>query len=612
MVTPEMLRQLPTRPGVYIMYNADNKVIYVGKAINLRHRVRSYFQASARLDLRKRQMVEQIDHFEIIATRTDLEALALESNLIKEHRPKYNIKLRDDKQYPWLKIAVDEPYPRVQVVRRPVKDGSRYFGPFTDSGAMWETVRLLKRVFPLRTCKKRLGREAVDRPCLNWHIGRCLGPCQGKVTPEAYKEVVDQVTLFLSGRSRVLLDDLEKRMTEAAQNMEFERAAHLRDQIKDIRRVVERQRVVSARGEDQDVLSYALGKTFAMVQVLKVREGKLVGREHFEVDQGISDGADELLTSFILQFYDERTEIPGEILLPIEVSEQETLLGLLKEQAGHAIRFTVPNQGPKKHLVEMAMENAQTLLAQEENKREWKAEQYNAALEDLAKALGLKSPPRRIEAFDISNTQGNQSVASMAVIIEGQPKGSEYRRFRIKTVEGPNDFASLQEAVGRRFRRGLAERAEGKGREGKFATFPDLLLIDGGKGQLHAVCEVLKELGLENQPIIGLAKENEEIFVPTSNQPIILPRESPALHMLQRVRDEAHRFAITYHRSLRDKRTVASSLDEIPGIGPKRKQALLRHFGSVARIRRATLEELMQVEGMTEAAARAVAEGLSE
>ncbi|HEX2955056.1 MAG TPA: excinuclease ABC subunit UvrC, partial [Bacillota bacterium] len=406
--------------------------------------------------------------------------------------------------------------------------------------------------------------------------------------------------------------DLEKRMAEASQSMDFERAAHIRDQIKDIRRVVERQRVVSVRGEDQDVLSYALGKTFAMVQVLKVREGKLVGREHFEVDQGISDEADELLTSFITQFYDERNEIPAEILLPSDLAEQEILLNWLKEQAGHNVRFTVPTQGAKKHLVQMAMENAQTLLAQEENKREWKTEQYNSALQDLAKALGLKASPRRIECFDISNTQGTQSVASMAVIVEGQPKGSEYRRFRIKTVEGPNDFASLQEAVGRRFRRGLAERDEGKEKEGKFATFPDLLVIDGGKGQLHAVCEVMKELGLESQPIIGLAKENEEIFVPTSNEPIILPKESPALHMLQRVRDEAHRFAITYHRSLRDKRTVASSLDQIPGIGPKRKQALLRHFGSVARIRRASLEELMQVEGMTEAVARAVAEGLSE
>lgn len=613
MVTPDMLSNLPTRPGVYMMFNSSGQVIYVGKAINLRNRVRSYFQASRQLDLRKEQMVEQIDRFEVIATRTDLEALALESNLIKEHHPKYNVRMRDDKQYPWLKIPADDPYPRVQVVRRTVKDGSRYFGPYTDPGAMWETIRMLKRVFPLRTCKRKLGEEKTERPCLNWHIGRCLGPCQGEVTPEAYKEVVDQVGLLLSGRSRMLLEDLEQRMAQASANLDFERAAHLRDQIKDIRRVVERQRVVSAGGEDQDILAYALGKKFAMVQILKVREGKMVGREHFDVELGLTVDPDEILSGFIIQFYAERSEFPSEILLPTALSEQEMIQSWLKELAGQNVRLSVPAQGPKKRLIQMAMENAQTLLAQEENQREWKTEQYNSALQDLAKALGLKSPPRRIEAFDISNTQGTQSVASMAVVIEGQPKGSEYRRFQIKTVEGPNDFASLQEAVGRRFRRGLAERAEGKEREGKFATFPDLLLIDGGKGQLHAVCEVLQELGLlETQPIIGLAKENEEIYVPNSPIPIILPRESPALHLLQRLRDEAHRFAITYHRSLRDKRTVASSLDQIPGIGPKRKQALLRHFGSVTRIRRASLEELMQVEGMTETAARAVAEGLGE
>ena len=611
MIESEFLTTLPKRPGVYLMRDARNNVIYVGKAVSLRNRVRSYFQPSRKLGPRIERMVELVDRVEVIATRTDLEALALESNLIKEHRPKYNIKLRDDKQYPWIKITTNELYPRIMIVRRPAKDGARYFGPFTDTGALRETIRVLKRIFPIRSCKHSFeGGKTPERPCLNWHIGRCLGPCQG-VSHETYREMVEQIGLFLAGRTRQLLIDLEKQMESASANLEFERAARLRDQIRDIGRVVAKQRGVSVVGRDQDVLAYALGEHAVIVLVLQVRDGKMVGREHFEVDRGLSDDASEIMEAFLIQYYDDREEIPSEILIPVELNEQEVVLAWLSGKTKRSVRLSVPARGEKKSLMQMAMENAQTILAQEEIKAQWQEAEYGSALEDLAKVLCLAGVPHRIECFDISNTQGKQAVASMSVIEDGRAKGSEYRRFKIRTVEGPNDFAMLQEAVGRRFRRGLTEQEEGHKRTGKFAIFPDLLVIDGGKGQLSAVRETLTELGLESLPVIGLAKENEEIYLPGRPEPILLPRESAALRMLQRVRDEAHRFGVTYHRSLRDKRNVSSSLDHITGIGPKRKQALLRHFGSVSRIRKATLEELLQVEGMTDAAARAVIEGLS-
>lgn len=611
MVDPSFLRNLPKRPGVYMMMDARNNVIYVGKAISLRNRVRSYFQSSRNLDPRIARMVEQVDRIEVIATRTELEALALENNLIKEHRPKYNVRMRDDKQYPWIKITTNENFPRVQVVRRPAKDGARYFGPYTDSGAMREIIRLLRRVFPIRSCNHTFDGKPLDRPCLNWHIGRCLGPCQG-ISEAVYQEMVNEICLFLSGRTKQLLTVLEEKMKKASLDLDFERAARFRDQIRDISRVVDKQRVVSAAGGDQDILAFALGEEASLVLVLLVRDGKVIGREHFDIERGISQEPGEILSSFVSQYYGDKDEFPPAILLPVELQDQEILGSWLQEKAGRTIRLTVPTQGEKKRLVQMAMENAQTLLAQEENRRQWHEAEYGSALRDLAEALNLPGPPRRIECFDISNTQGTEAVASMSVVEEGKPKGSEYRRFKIRTVEGPNDFAMLQEAVGRRFRRGLAERSEGMERTGKFAVFPDLLVIDGGKGQLSSVMEIMTELELTEIPTVGLAKENEEIFLPGRNEPVILPRESAALRLLQRVRDEAHRFGVTYHRSLRDKKAVVSSLDQIPGVGPKRKQALLRHFGSVSRIRRASLEELLQVEGMTEPVARAVLEGLSE
>lgn len=611
MVDQDFLKQLPRRPGVYLMKDREDKVLYVGKTVNLYNRVRSYFQSSRQLSPRIAHMVEQVDRVEIIATRTDLEALALESNLIKEHRPKYNVKLRDDKQYPWIKITINETYPRVLVVRRVVRDGARYFGPYTDPGAMWETLRVIRRTFPIRKCKRSLEKGQKERPCLNWHIGRCLGPCQG-VAPEAYRKVVEDICLFLSGRTKQLLKEIRQQMEQASAALDFERAARLRDQMRDIERVVEKQRVVSATGGDQDVLGYAMGQGYALVQALLVRDGKVIGREHFLVDEGLQAEAAEILAGFITQYYAERDDIPPEILLPVALEEKDTLAQWLQDRAGQSVYLRVPQRGAKRSLVRMAMENAQTLLTQEENQRRWQAEQYGAGLADLAKVLGLPGPPRRIEAFDISNIQGTEAVASMVVMEEGRPKASEYRRFRIRMVEGANDFAMLREAVGRRFRRGLAERAEGLTREGKFAVFPDLLVIDGGKGQLNAVLAVLAELGLEHIPTIGLAKQFEEIYRPGIAEPLRLPGESMALRLLQQIRDEAHRFAITYHRSLRSRRTVATRLDEIPGIGPKRKKALLRHFGSLARIRQASLEELLQVEGMTEAAARAVVEGLTE
>lgn len=555
-------------------------------------------------------MVKQVDRFEYIVTATEVEALVLECNLIKKEHPKYNIRLRDDKQYPWVKVTWNESFPRVCITRKLKQDGSKYYGPYTNTGALRDTFKTLRQIFPLRSCRYNLDQEQVARPCLNFHIKRCLAPCNNGISPAAYREMINQVCLFLEGRQGELIHRLETMMYQAAANREYEKAARLRDRLHSIHQILEKQKVVNEAKVDTDVFGTAQDRFGTLVQVFQIRDGKLVGREYFLVPEGAETGAAEVLEAFLTQYYDASGFIPREILLPVDWDGRKVVEQWLRQQRGGAVNLKVPQKGEKVLLIKMAEENARTLLEQERNREKQQTAASDAILVELQKNLGLEKLPRRIECFDISNTQGADSVASMAVFEDGRPKGSEYRRFKIRTVEGPNDFASLQEAVRRRFLKGLEERQNLATEKGKFAKFPDLLLIDGGKGQLSAVVAVLKELGLTQIPIASLAKEEEEVYRPGQEEPLVLSRHSDGLKLLQRIRDEAHRFAITYHKSLRDKRTVASGLDGISGIGPKKKQLLLKKFGSVKRIREASLEELLSVPGINLRLAEALKEQL--
>lgn len=608
MVTPEDLKALPDSPGVYLMKDAAGKIIYVGKAISLKNRVRSYFQASRNLSLRIRSMVEQVDRFEYITTNSEVEALVLECNLIKEEHPKYNIRLRDDKQYPWVKVTLKESFPQIFITRKVKRDGSKYYGPYTDVRALKETFKLLRRIFPLRGCRHDLDRERIERPCLNFHIKRCLAPCCGKISKERYRTIIDQVCMFLEGRQNELLVKLRKEMEEAASERRYEKAALIRDEIRDIEKVLEKQTVVADVYEDLDVFGIAQDQKGSIVQVFQVRQGKMVGREYFPLAEGDETPPEEILEAFLPQYYDNAGFIPKEVLIPFDLESMTALGQWLSGQRGSKVNLKVAKKGEKAGLLRMAQENAGILLQQERTHEEQSIVRSAEILNQLQQDLGLDKPPLRIEGFDISNIQGQQAVASMVVFENGAPKGGEYRRFKIRTIEGPNDFAMLQEAVGRRFRKGLEERQEVATESGKFARFPDLLLIDGGKGQLSAVWEVLTELGLNHLNVISLAKQEEEIFKPGNDEPLKLSRRSESLMLLQRVRDEAHRFAITYHKTLRDKRTKASSLDLVIGIGAKKKQLLLKHFGSVKQVKEATVEELMRVEGIN----RKLAENIKE
>jgi len=611
MVTSEDLKILPDKPGVYLMKDADENVLYVGKAVSLKNRVRSYFQSSRNLSLRIQSMVKQVDRVEYITTDSEVEALVLECNLIKEKRPKYNIRLRDDKQYPWVKVTLQETYPQVYITRSLKQDGSKYYGPYTNVTALRDTVKLLRQIFPLRDCRYDLDRERVPRPCLNYHIKRCLAPCAGMVSSVTYREMIRQVCLFLEGRQGELAERLKREMEEAAEKREYEKAAVLRDRLRHVQAIMEKQKVVSETPEDLDVFGIAQDRTGSVVQVFQVREGKLVGREYFILPEGEESSLSEVLEEFITRYYDGSAFIPKEILLPVDLEGRESIAEWLGRQRGSKVKLRIPKKGDKLQLVEMARENAGILLEQERNREKQRQNYVTEILEELQNVLEMNRIPQRIEGFDISNIQGTDAVASMVVFEDGMPKGSDYRRFKIRTVEGPNDFAMMQEAVRRRFRKGLEERQHVATENGKFAKFPDLLLIDGGKGQLSAVMEVLEELGLTHLYVIGLAKQEEEIFLPHREEPIRLSRRSQALMLLQRVRDEAHRFAVTYHKSLRTKRTLSSGLDGVPGIGPKKKQALMKRFGSLKRIREASVEELMQVPGISQELAEAVKEHLS-
>jgi excinuclease ABC subunit C len=611
-VTAEDLKILPDRPGVYLMKDSNGKIIYVGKAISLKNRVRSYFQSSRNLSPKTQSMVKQVDRVEYITTNSEVEALVLECNFIKEERPKYNIRLRDDKQYPWVKVTWQESFPQVYITRKVKQDGSKFYGPYTEVIAIRETLKLLRRIFPLRSCRFDLEREKPDRPCLNYHIKRCLAPCHNGISKEAYREMIGQLCLFLEGRQSELLKKLYRDMNQAAAKQEYEQAAQVRDQIQSIERVLEKQKVIANSNDDSDIFGIYQDNQGTLIQTFQVREGKMVGREYFQVTAGLETDPAEVLEAFLTQYYDGSGFIPKEILLPVVIEGAPAVVKWLAEMRGSAVELKVPQKGDKLQLVKMANENAQSLLEQERNREKQNLNKTVEILTELKEQLSMEKLPHRIEGFDISNIQGQEAVASMVVFENGLPKGSDYRRFKIRTIEGPNDFAMLKEALRRRFLKGLEERQNVQTESGKFAKFPDLLLIDGGKGQLSGVMEVLKELGLDHIATIGLAKQEEEIFLPSRDESVRLSRRSDALRLLQRVRDEAHRFAITYHKSLRDKKTVQSGLDLITGIGPKRKQILLKHFGSVKRVREASLEELTLVPGIDRKTAENIKEQLEK
>lgn len=610
-----VLDTLPACPGCYLMKDANGVIIYIGKAVNLRNRVRSYFHSPGGLDAKTRQLVRRIADIEWIVVDSELEALILEMNLIKKHRPTYNIRMKDDKRYPYIKIHWAEAFPKVTVTRMVVQDGSRYYGPYTSAWAVYQTLDVLRRIFPYLTCDRQItGKDA--RACLYYDIKLCTAPCIGAVNQAQYRQVIDDLCKFLEGRSDPILERLEAEMTAAAEELQFERAAALRDKMASIRRVVEQQKVVlSADYVDSDVVAMARADGEACVQVFFIRGGKLIGREYF-IMEGTEDAPDtEILSGFLKQFYDQVPTIPAQVLLPEEIEEAKVIREWLNtRRGGDKVEIVVPHQGQPHELLQMAAENAaETLLAL---RARWEADtnRQSAGLAELQAALGLPEPPNRIECYDISNTQGTAAVGSMVVFEKGVPNKRLYRHFNIKTVEGPDDFASMEEVLTRRFRRwqGYQEdQTPGKKLEPAFHLLPDLLIVDGGKGQLSRAVKVLEKFGLtEAVPVVGLAKQEEELFRPHLSESLILPRHSQGLYLLQRIRDEAHRFAITAHRKRRSKEGLASRLDKIPGIGPMRRRLLLKRFGDLERISQATIAELTDIRGITPEIAQSILDHL--
>lgn len=589
------------------MRNAGGQVIYVGKAANLRSRVRSYFGSPSSMEPKTRALSQAIADFDFIVTSTPQEALHLEATLVKRHQPFFNIRLKDDKHYPYLKVDLTDPWPRVYITRRVERDGARYFGPYASASSVRTTLDIVKKLFPWRSCTKTI--TGTDpRPCLDYYIKRCIAPCTGYCTKEEYDEVIRQVILFLEGKTREVVEGLRKQMDEASERLEFERAAFLRDQIKAIEAVSEKQVTASTRPADEDVFGLARADGDAMVQVLFIRGTKMIGADSFSIDGSQDETDADIVASFVKQFYESSTYIPRTVVLPMPVPEQALIEQWLAERRGSRVRIVVPRKGEKRRLVAMAEENAREALAMQRVKWLADAGKTRQALAELQEELNLPAVPRRIECYDISNIQGTSSVGSMVVFVDGHPRPKEYRRFRIKTVAGADDFASMAEVLRRRFKRaGQAARLDGDAAaDASFASLPDLVIVDGGKGQLHAALDVLRDLGLEGIPVAGLAKRQEELFVKDMADPIVLPRTSQALYLVQRVRDEAHRFAITYHRKVRAKTGMQSALDAVPGVGPKRKKALLRKFGSVKAIREASVDDIAATVGFTRRLAEAV------
>lgn len=608
------LQNLPTRPGCYLMKACDGEVLYVGKAINLRSRVRSYFHVSANHNARTRELVRKIADIDWIIQKTELESLLLEYNLINHHKPRYNVRWKDDKRYPYIKVHWGDPFPKVTVTRRRAErdDGHRYFGPYTSMWAVHQSLDVLRKVFPYLTCDRVItGKDT--RACLYWDIKLCIAPCIGACNQEEYRRMIGDLVHFMQGRTEPIIRRLQDDMQAASAEQRYERAASLRDQLLAIESIVEKQQVISPKDVDVDVIAFAHEANDACVQVFFIRSGKLIGREYFILEGTADEDNDRILTAFVKQFYHKATFVPQEILLPGALAEAKIIKEWLRDRrGGRKVALTVPRRGAKRNLVRMAAENASEILSVIRTQWQTDTLKQETALAELQAVLRLPEPPNRIECFDISNTQGTAATGSMVVFHQGTPKKSHYRCFNIRTVAGPDDYACMREILLRRFGRWQQSReqhAAGNKQNEAFARLPDLLLVDGGKGQLGVAQEVLREFELsEAVAVAALAKQNEDLFVPAQSEPVAWPKRSPALFLAQRIRDEAHRFALSHHRQRRSRSGLASQLDSVPGIGPARRKALLRHFGSLDRIRAASLAELLKTDKMTRPAAHSIKE----
>lgn len=608
----EELKKLPDQPGVYIMHDSRDAIIYIGKAVSLRKRVHQYFRPSHDEGIKKAQMVKQIVRFEYIITDSELEALVLECNLIKEHRPKYNTMLRDDKTYPYIRVTLGEDFPRVLFSRQQKKDKSRYFGPYTSAGAVKDTIELINKIYQLRTCSRNLPRDiGKERPCLNYHIHQCMGPCQSYISREGYRERVDAALEFLNGNYGPVVKSLETKMNEASEKLEFEKAIEYRELLNSVKQIAQKQKITHTDGEDKDIIALAADERDAVVQVFFIRDGKLIGRDHFYVKIGNEGTKSQILTTFIKQFYSGTPFIPKKIMLPEDVEEHEVLAEWLAEKRGSKVYIQVPQKGMKEKLVELAQKNAELVLSQDREKIKREEGRTIGALKEIEKLLDMQGL-QRVEAFDISNINGFETVGSMIVYEKGKPKRSDYRKFKLKTITGPDDYASMHEVLTRRFTHGMREQAELEEKElsgeyGSFTRFPDLIMMDGGRGQVNIALRVLDELRL-NIPVCGMVKDDNHRTrgLYYNNVEIPIDRNSEGFKLITRIQDEAHRFAIEYHRSLRSKEQVHSILDDIPGIGPARRKALMKKYQSLDAIREADEADLADTDSMNEQAAKSV------
>ena len=602
----EELKKLPGKPGVYLMHGEKDEIIYVGKAVSLKNRVRQYFQASRSKGVKIDQMVTHITRFEYIVTDSELEALVLECNLIKEHRPKYNTMLMDDKAYPFIKVTVDEPFPRVLLARRMAKDRAKYFGPYTSAGAVRDTIELIRKIYKVRSCSRRLPRDTgKERPCLNYHIHQCNAPCQGYVSQEEYRKSIDEVLRFLNGNYDSVLGELEEKMMQASEDMEFEKAIEYRELLGSVKKIAQKQKITDTAGSDRDVLAAAVDGEDAVVQVFFIRGGRLIGRDHFYLRRSGAETTGEILSSFVKQFYAGTPYIPAELMLQEEIEDGEVLEEWLTQRRGHRVRIRVPRKGSKEKLVELAQKNAALVLSTDRERLKREEGRTIGAVKEIARLLGLAKLDR-MEAYDISNISGFASVGSMVVYEKGKPKRSDYRKFRIRSVQGPDDYASMEEVLTRRFRHGMEEQEAGK-ENGSFHVFPDLILMDGGKGQVNIALQVLADLHLDI-PVCGMVKDDNHRTrgLYYRNEEIPIDRNSEGFKLITRIQDEAHRFAIEFHRKLRSREQVHSILDDIPGVGPARRKDLMKHFASLDEIRAAEVEDLKKLPSMNEKSAQEV------
>ena len=602
----EELKKLPGKPGVYLMHDEKDAIIYVGKAISLKNRVRQYFQSSRNKGAKIEQMVTHISRFEYIVTDSELEALVLECNLIKEHRPKYNTMLMDDKTYPFIKVTVNEPFPRVMMARRMKKDKAKYFGPYTSAGAVKDTIELIRKLYHIRSCNRSLPKDiGKERPCLNYHIHQCYAPCQGYISREEYRKSIDEVVRFLNGNYDPILKELEEKMLDASENLEFEKAIEYRELLESVQKIAQKQKITDTAGDDRDIIAMASEGEDAVVQVFFIRGGRLIGRDHFYLKIAENDTKSEILSSFIKQFYAGTPYIPAELMLPEEIEDQEIIEEWLTTRREHKVRLRIPKKGTKEKLVELAQKNAQMVLKNDKERLKREEGRTIGAVKELEKILGLTGIIR-MEAYDISNTNGFDSVGSMVVYEHGKPKRNDYRKFKIKSVQGPDDYASMNEVLTRRFEHGLRERQD-ESETGGFQAFPDLIMMDGGRGQVNIALEVLEKLNL-HIPVCGMVKDDNHRTrgLYFNNVELPIDRNSECFRLITRIQDEAHRFAITFHRQLRSKGQVHSILDDIPGVGPARRKDLMRSFENIEAIRNATVDDLKELPSMNEKSAQEV------